>query len=257
MNTPRLTIGLLALALAGTPLLHAATVTLVNNTNASDVPGGATDYVSQIFTGQTLYVGIPYAGGTWPLTDAADYFTVSTYLLSEGGSSTVSFQFFTAQDSGTALSSITALANFSAGSAAVAAASAGQPSNPANTSVAGVTAQIDYANLTGNPFSTISNGMLWLGITNTGSNTVSYYTGDPFGLGIPAPVYSYASPFDTEMNALLPDTYTYNGNGSLGSANQNVHPYISIDVVTVPEPASAMLAGLAGLGLLLRRNRRA
>ena len=245
----------LTLALAGASSLQAATLALVTNTNASDIPNGASDYVSEIQAGQTLYVAIPYAAGAWQSTEATDYFEVSTFLLSAGGASTVSFSFYSATDSGTDLSSITELSGLTAGTASVMAAVGVQPSDPSNTAIAGVTAQIEYANLTGNPFASISNGVMWLGITNTGANTVSYYTGDPFGLGVPAPTYTFGGPFDTEATALLEDTYTYNENGTLGAANANVHPYVTITAVTVPEPGTGLLAGLAVLGCLRRRRK--
>ena len=245
---------LLALSLAGSSSLHAATLMLVENTNPGEVTGGGNDSISQIGVGQTLYVAIPYAAGTWQGTGATDYFTVSTFLLAEGGTSTVSFNFFTAIDSGLELSAITALdaANITAGSASVAAADLGlPPSDPANTGVAAVNAQIEYENQIGNPFSSISNGILWLGITNTGSNTVTYYTG-ALG-GSPAPAYSFGAPFDTVASSLLEDTYIYDGE-TFVSGNQNVHPYLTMTAVTVPEPRSALLAGLAGLALLRRRR---
>lgn len=246
----------LALALAGASAVQAATLSLVTNTNPTEVTSGGSDFVSEIHAGQTLYVAIPYAAGAWQSSEATDYFEVSTFLLSSGGTSTVSFSFYSATDSGEELSSITELSGITAGSAAVMAAVAGQPSDPGNTAIAGVAAQIEYANLTGNPFESISNGVLWLGITNTGSNTVSYYTGSPFG-GSPAPTYEFGGPFDTEATALLPDTYTYNGNDTLATGNENVHPYITINAVTVPEPTTTLLAGIAVLGGLTRRRRSA
>jgi MYXO-CTERM domain-containing protein len=252
MNTSTMT-ALLALALAGPSMLEAATVSLITNTNPTEVTSGGTDFVSEIHAGQTLYVAIPYAAGAWPSSEATDYFEISTFLLSSGGTSTVSFSFYSATDSGTELSSITELSGITAGTAAVMEAVAVQPSDPGNTAIAGVSAQIEYPNLTGNPFASISNGMMWLGITNTGSNTVTYYTGSPFG-GSPAPTYTFSGPFDTEASALLEDTYTYNQNGTLATANENVHPYLTITAVTVPEPGVAGLGGLAGL-LLLRRRR--
>ena len=259
MNTPTMTT-LLALSLAGSSMLQAVTLSLVTNTNPGEVTGGLNDSISQIGAGQTLYVAIPYVAGAWQSSEATDYFLVSTFLLGDGGASSVSFNFFTALDSGTALSSIAPLdaANLAAGSASVAAATLGLPSDPANTSVAAVNAQIEYANLTGNPFSSISNGILWQGITNTGANTVNYYA-SALG-GTPAPTYAFDGPFDTGATSLLEDTYTYATNATGGTpdaANQNVHPYITITAVTVPEPGIALLAGLAGIPLLLRRGRAA
>ena len=256
MKTPTMT-ALLALALAGPSMLEAATLSLVTNTNPTEVTSGGTDFVSEIHAGQTLYVAVPYAAGAWASTDATDYFEVSTFLLATGGSSTVSFSFYSATDSGTDLSSITELSGITAGTTSVMAAVSGQPSDAGNTAIAGVSAQIEYANLTGNPFASISNGVMWLGITNTGSNTVTYYTGTPFGFGSPAPTYSFSGPFDTEATSLLEDTYTYNQNGTLATGNQNVHPYLTITAVTVPEPGTSLLAGCAILGGLLRRRRAA
>ena len=255
MNTPTMT-ALLTLALAGPSMLEAATLSLVTNTNPGEVTGGGSDFVSEIHAGQTLYVAIPYSAGAWQSSEATDYFEVSTFLLSSGGSSTVSFSFYSATDSGTDLSSITELSGITAGTAAVMESVSGQPSDPGNTAIAGVSAQIEYPNLTGNPFASISNGVMWLGITNTGSNTVAYYTGSPFG-GSPAPTYTFGGPFDTEATALLPDTYTYNENGTLATGNENVHPYITITAVTVPEPGTSLLAGCTILGCLLRRRRSA
>ena len=260
MNTPTMTT-LLALSLAGSSMLQAATLSLVTNTNPGEVTGGGNDSMSQIEVGQTLYVAIPYAGGAWQSAEATNYFSVSTFLLGDGGSSSVSFNFFTAIDSGTELSGITQLdaANITAGSANVVAAAVGlPPSDLANRSAAPVSAQIEYANQLGNPFASITNGILWLGITNTGENTVMYYA-SALG-GSPAPTYSFGGPFDTEANSLLEDTYTYNTNvtgGAPVTSNQNVHPYITITAVTVPvpEPESALLAGLAVLGGLRRRRR--
>jgi hypothetical protein len=250
MNTPIRT-SLLALAMAGAS--QAASVSLVTNTNPGEVSTGQNDYISEIYAGQTLYVAIPYAAGAWPSAEATDYLTISTFLLGTGGASTVSFSFYTATDSGTELSAITELSGFTAGTASISAAAAGTPAELGAT--AGVEAQIDYANLTGNPFASIANGVVWLGITNTGSNTVAYYTGSPFG-GTPAPAYTFAGPFDTEATALLEDTYTYNANDTLATANQNVHPYLTItaETIPVPEPGAAALAGLAGVMLLLRRR---
>ena len=258
MKTPTIT-ALMALALAGPSMLEAATLSLVTLTNPPEetVPAGGSDYVSSIHAGQTFYVAIPYAAGAWASPEATDYFEVSTFLLSSGGTSTVSFSFYTATDSGDSLSSITELSGLTAGTASVMEAVAVQPNDPGNTAIAGVTAQIEYPNLTGNPFASISNGMMWLGITNTGSNTVSYYTGDPLGLGSPAPAYAFGAPFDTEATALLERTYTYEQNGTFATSNANVHPYITIDAVTVPEPATGLLAGFAVAGCLLLRRRSA
>ena len=254
---------MLGLALAGASASHAATLSLVNNTNPGQVTGEGqgpedprSDYVSQILAGQTLYIGIPYSAGAWPSTEATDYFEISTFLLGVGGSSTVSFSFYSASDSGTELSGITELDEldgFTAGTVNIAEAGSGTPMDLGPT--AGVTAQIQYADLTGNPFESISNGIVWLGITNTGSNDVAYYTGDPLGLGEPTPAYQFGGPFDSTATALHANTYYYSG-GSFVSGNSNVHPYVTINAETipVPEPDSALLAGLAGLVLLIRRR---
>ncbi len=249
---------LAALAMAG--VSGAATMSLVTNTNPGQVTGDQapeeprSDYVSQIFAGQTLYIGIPYSAGAWPSAEATDYFEVSTFLLGINGSSTVSFSFYSATDTGEGLSAISELQGFTAGEINIAEAGSGTPMELGAT--AGVTAQIQYSDLTGNPFASISNAIVWLGITNTGSNDVAYYTGDPLGLGQPAPAYQFEGPFDTGATALHPNTYTYNLGGDLATANQNVHPYINItaETITVPEPGVAGLAGLAGL-LLIRRRR--
>lgn len=247
----------LLISLVGAASSDAALITLVDNTNPAEVTGGGTDFVSQIAAGQTLYVGIPYAGGAWPTAEINDYFEVSTYLLGVDGSSTASFSFYSASITGdefeTELSGITELSGFTAGVVNVAQEVSTTPSDPGNLAVAGVTAQIDYNNQTGNPFASLTEGMLWLGITNTGGNAISYYIGSPFG-GSPSPTYSFAAPFDTGASALHEDSYTYNSGGDLAVSNQNVHPYLDIVVVTVPEPDAALLAGLAGLSLILRRR---
>ena len=255
---------MLGLALAGASASHAATLSLVDNTNPGQVTGEGqgpedprSDYVSQILAGQTLYIGIPYSAGAWPSTEATDYFEISTFLLGVGGSSSVSFSFYSAEDTGTELSAITQLTEiegFTPGTVNISEAGSGTPMELGPT--AGVTAQIQYADLTGNPFASISNGIVWLGITNTGSNDVAYYTGDPFGLGQPAPAYEFGGPFDTGATALHANTYTYNSGGDLAAANQNVHPYVTItaETIPVPEPRAAALAGLAGVLLLLRRR---
>lgn len=258
MNTPTMTT-LLALSLAGSSMLEATTLSLVKNTNPGDVTGGGNNSVSQIGVGQTLYIAIPYAGAAWQSSEATDYFSVSTFLLGDGGASSVSFNFFTAIDNGDNLSAITQLdaANITAGSASVAAAAVGlEPSDLANTSVAGVSAQIGYADQVGNPFGSITNGILWLGITNTGANTVMYYA-SALG-GTPAPAYQFDGPFDTGATSLLEDTYIYDtGTGSLVGGHQNIHPYLTLTAETVPEPTSALLAGLAVLGFLGYRRRSA
>lgn len=255
MNTVIRT-SLAALALAGAS--SAATVSLVTNTNPDEVTGGQTDSISQILAGQTVYVGIPFAAGSWPSSEATDYFEVSTFLLATGGTSTASFSFYTATDSGTELTDITQLSNITTGTVNVAQEVSGVPADAGNTAIAGVTAQLEYANTMGNPFASISAGVLWLGITNTGSNTINYYTGFPglpAGFGTPAPVYSFAGPFDSAESGLTPDSYVYQG-GSLVTGNQYVHPYLSItaETIPVPEPGFAGLAGLAGF-LLIRRRR--
>jgi len=249
---------LAALALAGAS--SAATVSLVTITNPEEVTGGQTDSVSQILAGQTVYVGIPFAAGSWPSSEATDYFEVSTFLLATGGTSTASFSFYTATDSGTELTGITQLSNITTGSVNVAQEVSGVPSDSGNTAIAGVTAQLEYANATGNPFASIGAGVIWLGITNTGSNTINYYTGFPglpSGFGTPAPVYSFSGPFDSEQSGLTPDSYVYEGGVLVdGGQNQYVHPYLSItaETIPVPEPGVAGLAGLAGF-LLIRRRR--
>lgn len=249
---------LLALALASPAAIQAQTnIPLVTNTNPTEVTGGGNDFVSQILAGQTLYVGIPYAAGIWPGADATDYFEVSAFILSEGGSSTAAFNFFTATDNGTGLSAITPVAGVTAGTANVAASVAPAPSDPGNTSIAGVSAQLDYANLPGDPFVSTTGGYLWLGITNTGTNTLTYYTANPFGGGSPAPTYAFGAPFDTGAPTLAADTYTYNADTTLAAGNQNVHPYFNVTAVTVPEPDMAMMTALAGLGVIFwRRPRR-
>jgi hypothetical protein len=228
-------------------------IPLVTNTNPSEVTGGGNDFMSQIFTGQTLYIGIPYTGGAWPSAEATDYFQVSTFLLAEAGTSTASFNFFTGNDSGTSLTGITPLPGVSAGTTSVAALVSDTPSDPGNTSIALITLQLDYNNQPGDPFSATTGGVLWLGITNTGTKTINYYTGSPFG--VPAPSYLFNAPFDTGAAQLHDDTYTYNANSTLGAANQNVLPYLSVSAVTVPEPGTLLLAGVAGASLLVRRRR--
>jgi uncharacterized protein (TIGR03382 family) len=243
---------LFAFAFAGAS--QAATLTLVENTNPEEVTGGGTDFVSQILVGQTLYVGIPYAGTPWPTAEATDYFEVATYLLGVEDSGTASFSFYSAADSGSDLSGITELSGFTGGMVNVAQQVSTNPLDTGNLALAGVTARIEYPNLTGNPFNSLTEGMLWLGITNTGSSTLSYYTGTPFGFGSPAPGYAFAAPFDSGATSLYADTYTYNSGGDLATANENVHPYLAITAQTVPEPGVAAL-GLLGGVLLLRRRR--
>lgn len=247
----------LLVSLAGAASLKAAVITVVENINPGEVTGGGTDFVSQILVGQTLYVGIPYTGGTWPTAEANDYFEVSTYLLGVDGSSTASFSFYSASvtDNGTSteLTGITELSGFTAGVVNVAQQVSTTPSDAGNLAVAGVVAQIDYNNQTGNPFSSLTEGILWLGITNTGDSDISYYTGSPFG-GSPSPGYSFAAPFDTETSELHEDSYTYDSGGDLATSNQNVHPYMNVTLVTVPEPSTALLAGIAGLSLVRRRR---
>ena len=129
------------------------------------------------------------------------------------------------------------------------------PSDSYNTGRAGVQAQIEYVNTTGNPFASISNAIVWLGITNTGANTMAYYWGIP-GFGTPSPAYTFGDPFDTSATALQSETYIYNPGGDFETGNSNVHPYMTItaETISVPEPGVAALAGLAGL-LLIRRRR--
>jgi hypothetical protein len=247
----RIILPLAAMAIAVSPA-NAAIVSLVNS-NTEEVTGNLNSSVSEILPGQTLYVGIPYAAGAWPSAEATDLFNVTTFLLGTGGSSTVSFNFYSATDTGTELSGITGLSGFTAGSAAVSSVTAGDPSQYGASS--GVTAQVEYVNATGNPFASISNGVVWLGITNTGENTVSYYVGSPSGF--PAPIFNeFAGPFDSNATSLLEHTYAYNSGGVLapGGMNENVHPYIVINAETIPEPAPAAFAGLAAMLLLLRRR---
>jgi MYXO-CTERM domain-containing protein len=240
------------LAFAVTGAAQASTITLVSS-NSEVVTGGQVDYTVEILSSQTLYVGIPYSAGAWPSAEATDYFEVATFLLGIGGSSTVSFNFYSANDTGTELSAITPLSGFTAGSASVGEAGSGSAAELGSTSE--VTAQVDYANLIGNPFSSLSNGILWLGITNTGANTVSYYAGIP-GFGSPLIEYTFGAPLDTTATALVANSYTYNANGTLpnGGPFENVHPYVTITAQTVPEPGAAAL-GLLGGFLLLRRRR--
>ena len=239
-----------AFALAGAS--QAATVTLVSS-NTEEVIGGNVDSTVEILANQTLYVGIPYSAGAWPSAEATDYFEVSTFLIGTGGASTVSFNFYSAADSGTELSTISALSGFTAGSASVGEAGEGTAAELGSTSQ--VNAQVDYADLTGNPFSSISNGIVWLGITNTGANTVSYYAGIP-GFGSPLIEYLFGAPFDTGATALVANSYTYNSNGTLpnGGPFENVHPYITVTAQTVPEPGAAALGLLGGFFLLRRRR---
>lgn len=249
MNTAIKT-SLFAFAFAGAS--QAATLNLVTS-NSEVVLGGEVDYTNEILAGQTLYIGVPYAAGAWPSAEATDYFNVSTFLIGVEGASSVSFNFYSASDSGTELNSINPLAGFTAGSAAVPAAGAGTAAELGATSQ--VNAQVQYADLVGNPFASISNGILWLGITNTGANTVSYYSGVP-GFGSPLIAYTFGGPFDTEVSALYMNSYTYDLNGTLpdGGQFQNVHPYVNVSAVTVPEPTAAAL-GILGGCLLLRRRR--
>ncbi len=250
----RFTLGpALLLCLGGATSVQATVISLVENTNYGDVAAGDVDFVSQIGAGQTLYVGIPYTAGAWPTLEENDYFGISTYLLADGGTSTASFSFYSAVDSGTELSDITELSGFTAGTANVAQQVSTTPSDSGNLAVAEVTAQIDYGNVAGNPFTSVTEGTLWLGITNTGGNTISYYTGAPFG-GSPSPAYSFADPFDTGATALNTDSYTYNSGGDLAAGNENVHPYMNVTLVTAPEPGTALLAGIAGISLIRRRR---
>ncbi len=241
----------LLLSMYGAASVQAA-LTLVDNTNHASVTAGQVDMVSQIEAGHTLYVGIPYAGNTLPdLGDGGHFLDIATYLLGVDGSSTASFNFYSAteviNETDSELTGLTALSGFTAGVVSVAQEDgSGSPTSSGNLDVAGVAAQIG---LTGNPFESLTAGILWLGITNTGGNTILYYAGSPFGL--PAPSYSFAEPFDTEVSSLHMNTYIYDG-GSFVSGNQNVHPYLN--VVLVPEPSSALLAGIAGLSLLRRRR---
>jgi len=257
---------LMALAMAGAS--SAATLSLVTNTNPEEVTGGEgvnqTDFTSEILPGQTLFIGLPYAAGTWASAEATDYLEVTAFLLASGGTSTASFDFYTATDTGTALTDIAVFNNgntISTGVANVAQAVSSTPSDPGNTNLAGVTAQLEYGDSTGNPFGSLSAGVLWLGITNTGENTILYYTGTPGGFGSPNPGYSFGGPFDSGATSLAEDSYVYGSNESpndtLETANQNVHPYITITAETVtpvPEPGAIGLVSLAGM-LLIRRRR--
>lgn len=249
MNTAIKT-SLLALTMAGAS--QAATLSLVTS-NSEVVLGGEVDYTNEILASQTLYIGIPYAAGAWPSAEATDYFNVSSFLIGVEGASSVSFNFYSASDSGTGLTSINPLAGFTAGSAIVPEAGEGTAAELGATSQ--INAQVQYADQIGNPFSSISNGILWLGITNTGANTVSYYSGVP-GFGSPLIAYTFSGPFDTGASALHLNSYTYDLNGTLpnGGQFQNVHPYVNVSVVTVPEP-TAIALGLVGGCLLLRRRR--
>jgi hypothetical protein len=257
---------LMALAMAGAS--SAATLSLVTNTNPEEVTGGEgvnqTEFTSEILSGQTLFIGIPYAAGAWGSAEATDYFEVRAFLLASGGTSTASFDFYTATDTGTALTDIAVFNNgntITTGVANVAQAVSGTPSDPGNTNLAGVTVQLEYGDSTGNPFGSLSAGIVWLGITNSGSNTIVYYTGVPGGFGSPNPEYSFGGPFDSGATSLAEDTYVYSSNVSpndtLETANQNVHPYINITAETVtpvPEPGAIGLVSLGGI-LLIRRRR--
>ena len=207
----------------------AATLSLVTNTNPQEITGegenpGITDTTAEILPGQTLYIGIPYSGGAWPTSEATDYFEVSTFLLGVGGDSTASFSFYTATDIGTGSSVITELGGMSAGSTSVLSGNdLLPPSDSYNTGRAGVQAQIEYVNTTGNPFASLSNAIVWLGITNTGANTMAYYWGIP-GFGTPSPAYTFCDPFDTSATALQSETYIYNPGGDFETGNSNVPP---------------------------------
>ncbi|MEO5914761.1 MAG: hypothetical protein ABIS50_11040 [Luteolibacter sp.] len=243
----------LLLSFGGAGSVQAATVTLVSS-NTEVVTGGDVDYTVEILANQTLYVGIPYnSAGAWPTSEATDYFEVATFLLGIGGSSTVSLNFYSATDTGEALSTIAPLTGFTAGSATVGAAGPGSAAAQGGTSQ--VNAQVGYADLIGNPFSSIGNGIVWLGITNTGSNTVSYYAGVP-GFGFPSIEYAFGDPFDTAATQLVANSYTYNSNGTLpdGGKFENVHPYLVITAQTIPEPGTAALGILGGVFLLRRRR---
>lgn len=248
----------LLLSMYGAASVQAA-LTLVDNTNHASVTAGEVDSVGQIEAGQTLYVGIPYSGASWPEQEEGDYFfDVSTYLLGAEGSSTASFNFYSAteviDETESQLTGLTALSGFTAGVVNVAQQNgSGVPSDSGNVAMAGVAAQIGYENLSANPFASLTEGILWLGITNTGENTILYYAGSPFG--VPAPSYTFAEPFDTTTNSLYTNTYIHEG-GSQVSGNQNVHPYMNVvlEPVLAPEPSTALLAGLAGLSLLRRRR---
>ena len=65
---------------------------------------------------------------------------------------------------------------------------------------------------------------------------------------------AFSGPLDTEATLLSPDTYTYNANNTPATSNQNVHPYVTIVAVTVPEPGLSALLGFAGFTLLRRRR---
>jgi hypothetical protein len=231
-------------------------IPLVTNTNPGEVTGGANDYMSQVLPGQTLYVGVPYAGGALPAAEPIDYFTLSTYMLSTADEGSVSFNFYTGTDTGLSLTGITPLAGMTAGTATVAPLVDDDPSAPGNTALAEVTTVLDYADLAGDPFAAAasSGGMLWLGITNTGGTTLSYYAGNPFGGGVSAPAYSFSAPFDTAATGLNADSYVNNPDGTLSEPYQNVHPYVSFSAVTVPEPDAVLLTFASGSLLLLRRR---
>jgi len=257
---------LMALAMAGAS--SAATLSLVTNTNPEEVTGGEgvnqTDFTSEILPGQTLFIGVPYDAGSWGSAEATDYLEVRTFLLASGGTSTASFDFYTATDTGTSLADIAVFNNgglITTGVANVAQAVSGTPSDPGNTSIASVTAQLEYGDTTGNPFGSLSAGVVWLGITNSGSNTIIYYTGVPGGFGSPNPLYSFGDPFDSAATSLAEDTYVYSSgvtpHDTLETANQNVHPYLTLTAETVtpaPEPGVVGFISLTGL-LLLRRRR--
>jgi uncharacterized protein (TIGR03382 family) len=249
MNTAIKT-SLLAFALAGAS--QAATVALVAS-NTEEVTGGNVASTVEILASQTLYIGIPYSAGAWPSAEATDYFEITTFLVGSVGATTVSFNFYSATDMEGSLSDITPLSGFTAGSANVGAEASGTPAEKGLASQ--VNAQVDYVNLTGNPFSSISNGIAWLGITNTGDNPMSYYAGIP-NFGFPSIEYTFGAPFDTAATALVANSYIYNSNGNLadGGGFENLHPYVTITAQTVPEPGVAAL-GLLGGVLLLRRRR--
>lgn len=242
---------LLAFALAG--VSQAATVALVFS-NTTVVTNGEVEQVTLLSAGQTLYVGIPYSAGAWPSAEATDFFDVTTFLLGIEGAATASFNFYAATETGAGLTGITALSGFTAGTADVIAADL-EASISSQGAASQTIAEVQYADLVGNPFTSISNGIVWLGITNTSSNTIAYYSGAPGPNNSPSNAYIFASPFNSTQNQLVADSYTHTG-AVFDSGNENVHPWATVTMTTipVPEPGAAALGMLGGI-LLLRRRR--
>lgn len=233
-------------------------IPLVQNTNPQEITTGQNPYVSQILPGQTLYVGIPYTGGSWPTTEPADFARVSTYLLGDGAAGSAGFNFYSATDSGTALSGITPMAAFTPSTVPVNATASSDPADPANYNNAFVSADLDIPTApTGDLYAAAVSGVVWLGITNFGASTLLYYTGSPFGGGVPTPTYAFTGPFTSGASSLNPDTYTYNADTTLAAGNQNIHPYFNVSIMTVPEPAGSLMLGLAGFLWILQRRRSA